>query len=188
MPDAVKYTKKLSGARVLVIGGSSGIGFAVAEACVENGCTVIISSSQQSRIDSSISRLLTSYPSAKDRVIGHPCDLASSSAEENIKALFSKVGTVDHIVFTAGDKLATIPLKDATLESMQKAGMVRFFSPLLVAKYAPHHLSPGPSSSITLTTGSASEKPVAGWSVPASYAGAMHSMMRNLALDLRPIR
>ena len=189
MSDAVKYTKKLSGARILVIGGSSGIGFAVAEACVENGCTVIISSSQQTRIDSSISRLLKSYPSAKDRVTGHLCDLASSSSsEENIKVLFSNVGTVDHIVFTAGDKLATIPLKDATLESMQKAGMVRFFAPLLVAKYAPNHLSPGPNSSITLTTGSVSEKPLAGWSVPASYAGAMHSMMRNLALDLKPIR
>ncbi|KAL8732458.1 MAG: hypothetical protein Q9181_003941 [Wetmoreana brouardii] len=188
MADAKKYTDKLANARVLVIGGSSGIGFSVAEACLENNCTVIISSSQRSRIDSAISRLLSSYPSAKDRLSGHPCDLSSPTLEENIKSLFSKVSTLDHIVYTAGDRLATMPLGEATLEKIQKAGMVRFFAPLLVAKHAVAHLAPGPNSSITLTTGVVSEKPNAGWAVPASYSAGLHSMMRALALDLKPTR
>ncbi len=188
MSDAQKYTNKLSGARVLVIGGTSGIGFCVAEACLEHGCKVILSSSQQSKIDSSISRLLEAYPSAKDRLSGHPCDLSSQSVEENITSLFSKTGTVDHIVFTAGDRLSTVPLREATLEIIQRAGMVRFNSALLVAKHGSEHLAPGPNSSITLTTGSASEKPIAGWTVPASYAAGLQSMMRNLALDLKPTR
>ena len=188
MSDAQKYTNKLAGARVLIIGGSSGIGFAVAEACLEHRCKVIISSSQQSRIDSSIERLLKQYPSTKDRLSGYPCDLSSPSVDENIKSLFSKIDVLDHIIFTAGDPLATIPLKEATLESIQRAGMVRFFAPLLVAKYGHEHLAPGPGSSIILTTGTISEKPMAGWTIPASYAGGHHSMMRNLALDLKPTR
>ena len=188
MADTQKYSNKLAGARVLVVGGTSGIGFCVAEACLEYGCTVIVSSSRQSRIDSSIERLLNSYPSAKDRLSGYPCDLSSPSVEDNIKSLFSKVGTLDHIVFTAGDRLATVPLKDATLEAIQRAGMVRFNGALLVAKHGSEHLTPGPNSSITLTTGTVSEKPIEGWTVPASYAGGQHSMMRNLALDLKPIR
>lgn len=188
MADAQKYTNKLANARVLVVGGSSGIGFSVAEACVEHKCTVIISSSQQSRIDDAISRLLKSYPSAKDRVSGYPCDLSSDSAEENIKTLFSKTGTLDHIVFTAGDKLATIPLPEVTIENLQRAGMVRFNGPLLVAKHGSGKLAPGPNSSITLTTGTVSEKPLPGWTASASYAAGLHSMMRSLALDLRPTR
>lgn len=188
MLDAQKYTNKLSGAKVLVVGGSSGIGFCVAEACLENGCTVVISSSQQSRIESAIDRLLKSYPSAKDRLSGYPCDLTSPSMEDNIKALFSKTGTLDHIVFTAGDRLLTMPLKDVTLEAVQSAGMVRFNGALFVAKHGCEHLNPGPRSSITLTTGTVSEKPVAGWTVAASYAAGLHSMMRGLALDLRPTR
>ncbi|MCJ1302053.1 hypothetical protein MMC08_004854 [Hypocenomyce scalaris] len=191
MADAQTYTSKLHSARVLIIGGSSGIGFSVAEACLENGCTVILSSSSHTRIESAISRLHTSYPSAKSsaRVTGHPCDLSTASTlESNIQALFEKVGTVDHIVYTAGDKLAIIPLAEATLEKVQQAGMVRFFAPLLVAKHAVSHLSPGPAASLTLTTGTVSEKPIAGWSVVAPYAGGLHSMMRNLALDLKPIR
>ena len=188
MSDAKKYTAKLSGARILVIGGSSGIGYAVAEASVELGAIVIISSSQDSRVKSSIEKLIETYPSAKDRVSGHACDLSVPTMEENIKKLFEQTGKLDHIVFTAGNTLTTTALQEITLEVAQKAGMVRFFAPLLVAKYAPQYLSPGPASSLTLTTGSASQKPVPGWSVSASYAGGLHSMMRNLALDLKPIR
>ncbi len=188
MSDAKKYTAKLSGARILIIGGSSGIGYSVAEASVESGATVIISSSQESRVKSSIEKLLETYPSAKDRVSGHACDLSVQSMEENIKKLFEQTGKLDHVVFTAGDALATTPIHEATLEGIQKAGMVRFFAPLLVAKYASKYLSAGPASSLTLTTGSASQRPIAGWSVPASYGGGLHSMTRNLAVDLAPIR
>ncbi|KAL8686746.1 MAG: hypothetical protein Q9218_006895 [Villophora microphyllina] len=189
MSDAQKYINKLAGARVLVIGGTSGIGFCVAEACLENKCTVILSSSQQSKIESSISRLLKTYPSARDRLSGHPCDLASPNVEDNIKSLFSKIGTVlDHIVFTAGDRLVTMPLKEVTLETIQRAGMVRFNGAMLLAKHAVEHLAPGPNSSLTLTTGTVSEKPIADWTVSASYAAGLHSMMRNLALDMKPTR
>lgn len=190
MTDSKKYSNKLAGARVLVIGGSSGIGYCVAEASLEFGASVIISSSQQSRIDSSIDRLLTTYPSAKGRVAGYPCDLSSPSVEANIEKLFERCGgpKFDHIVLTAGDSLATLKLDDVTLESIQKAAMVRFNSPLLLAKHAPKHLNPGPASSITLTSGSVSRKPNKDWSIVASYAAGSHGMMRNLALDLAPIR
>lgn len=188
MTDSKKYTSKLSGARVLIIGGSSGIGYCVAEALLESGASVIICSSQDSRVKSSIESLLKSYPSAKDRLSGQTCDLSSDAVEGNIATLFQETGTVDHIIHTAGDKLASLPIEEVTLENMQKAGMVRFFAPLLLAKYAPKYLSGGPASSLTLTTGSVSEKPIPGWPVIASYAAGNHGMVRNLALDLAPVR
>ena len=190
MADSKKYSNKLVGARVLIIGGSSGIGYCVAEACLEFGASVVISSSSQSRIDSSISQLLKTYPSAQRRIEGYACDLSSPSVEANIERLLQRCGSpqFDHIVFTAGDSLATSKLSDTTLESMQKAAMVRFNAPLLLAKHAPQHLKPGPASSITLTTGSVSRKPIKDWSVVAGYATGIHGTMRNLALDLAPIR
>jgi NAD(P)-dependent dehydrogenase (short-subunit alcohol dehydrogenase family) len=66
--------------------------------------------------------------------------------------------------------------------------MVRFFGPILLAKHASKHLTDGPASSITLTTGSGGEKPNANWSAMAGYLGGLHALMRNLALDLKPIR
>lgn len=56
------------------------------------------------KIDKTIQRLTASYPDAKDRVSGHPCDLASPDVEGNLKALFefaTKYGKLDHVVDTA---------------------------------------------------------------------------------------
>ena len=187
--DSKKYTSKLADARILIIGGSSGIGYSVAEASLEYGASVIISSSQKARVDTAIDQLITTYPSAEGRIVGYPCDLSSPSLEANIERLFSQCGDkLDHIVFTAGEKLAVMPLEDATLEKIQQAGMVRFIAPLLLAKHAKMYLNVGPASSITLTTGLVSEKPQKNWTVIASYATGLHGMTRSLALDLAPMR
>ena len=95
---------------------------------------------------------------------------------------------LDHIIFTAGEALAIVKIEDATLQTIQKAAMIRFNAPLLLAKHAKKHLNPGPASSIALTTGAVSEKPHLNWSVVASFASGLHGMTRNLALDLAPIR
>jgi len=180
-----KY-QKLASKHVLIIGGTSGIGFAVAEASLESGASVTVSSSSSSRVSSTVASLKSSYPTGK--VAGYVCDLSTSSLETNIKELFEKTGKLDHIVFTAGDKLAGMPIQDITLEKIIAAGQVRFFAPLLVAKIGSKYLNPGPQSSIILTTGGVAETPSPNWSVIASYAAGLHGMARNLALDLKPIR
>jgi len=177
---------RLAGKHVLIIGGSSGIGFSVAEAAIESGAAVTISSSNPSRIETAIKSLESSYPGSQVR--GYACDLSKPTLEEDIERLFEQTGKVDHIVFTAGDKLATVSIHESTLKSIQAAGQVRFFAPLLVAKVGSKYLSPGPEASITITTGSVAEHPMPNWSVVASYAAGLHGMVRNLALDLRPVR
>lgn len=130
MSDQVKYTQKLAGSKVLVLGGSSGIGYGVAEASLEHGCTVFISSSNQDRVNKTVSKLQGLYPSAKDRITGFACNLGDeASLDGNIKELFEKVGKgIDYVVHTAGDSLAMSGLADITMEGVKKAGMVRFVS------------------------------------------------------------
>lgn len=91
-------------------------------------------------------------------------------------------------MFTAGDRLATMPIQEVTLEAIYKAGQIRFAAPLLVAKVGSRYLNKSSDSSIVLTTGSVAEHPHANWSVVAGYASGLHGMTRNLALDLKPIR
>lgn len=133
MSDQTKYTQKLKGSKVLIIGGSAGIGYGVAEASLENGCTVFISSSNPDRVQTAVEKLKKSYPSASDRISGHACNLADeANLEQNIAQLFEKVGTgLDHVVHTAGDSLAVTPVGEISMESVKKAGMVRFFAPLV---------------------------------------------------------
>jgi len=91
-------------------------------------------------------------------------------------------------VFTAGDALASAKLADVDMAFIKKAGMVRFFAPMLLGKLLPAHIRPGPDSSYTLTTGAVSEHPIPDWSVVGSYATGLHGLTRQFALDLRPLR
>jgi NAD(P)-dependent dehydrogenase (short-subunit alcohol dehydrogenase family) len=197
--DATKYTSKLYATRILIIGGSSGIGYAVAEACLEFGARVAISSSNPERVNAAVEKLQSSYPSKKGDVCGVVVDLGKaetleSELENVLKSSAQKLNDgndgakLDHVVFTAGDALATIKLADMTYQNIVAAGQVRFFAPLLLAKFLPRYLEGSYRSSYTITTGMIAESTIPDWSVIASYAGGHHSMVRNLALDLRPIR
>ncbi|KAH8434289.1 uncharacterized protein LDX57_011929 [Aspergillus melleus] len=180
-----KYQKLLN-KHVLVIGGTSGMGYAVAEASLASGAHVTISSSNQGRIDDRIKRLQSAYPNA--RVNGVVCDLAHDTLKADLIKLFEKVGKLDHIVFTATEPPKLIPYEDITLEYWRTAGQMRLFAPFFVAHIGAKYLTPSPESSIVLTTGTSSEKPIAGWPVVASYAASLKGLTRNLALDLKPIR
>jgi hypothetical protein len=77
-------------------------------------------------------------------------------------------------VYTAGDALSSMKVSEIDLPKIKAAGHIRFFVPLLVAKHASAYLSPGPESSIILTTGTVSDHPIPDWSVIASYAAGLH--------------
>jgi NAD(P)-dependent dehydrogenase (short-subunit alcohol dehydrogenase family) len=158
----------------------------VAEASLEFGASVTISSSSSSNVESCVEKLKRSYPAGK--ISGHGCDLSKPTMEKEIESLFKQTGNVDHIIFTAGDKMAFQPVQEITFESIQKGGVVRFIAPLLVAKVGSKYLNAGPASSITFTTGSVAEHPMPNWTIVASYAAGLFGMTRNLALDLKPVR
>jgi NAD(P)-dependent dehydrogenase (short-subunit alcohol dehydrogenase family) len=190
-----KYISKLQNKRVLILGGTSGIGFCVAEAGIESGAKVIISGSRQSKIDSAIERIKSSYPDCGTRISGHACDLADTDAlEQNLEALLkfaTSEGTkkLDHVVFTAGDSFNVKGLADMTVDSIHKLGTVRFVAAILLGKLlVPKYINSSAESSITLTGSVNSTKPSAGWSVLAGWGAAIEGLSRGLAVDLKPIR
>ncbi len=192
-----KYSSKLRGKRILVLGGTSGIGFCVAEACVEYGATVIVSSSQQSKIDKTLSRLRDSYNSS-DRILGHACDLSGADTlEANLTALLDFATDngehkLDSVVSTAGAGAATFPIIEATLEKLSRPSVISLYAPSvlasLIARSPGHYMPVSRASSITLTGGIAGHKPPPGWSMYAGWIVAKEGLMRGLAVDLKPIR
>jgi NAD(P)-dependent dehydrogenase (short-subunit alcohol dehydrogenase family) len=166
----------LTGQRVLILGGSAGIGLAVAQAAAAEGAVVVIASSQPARV----AHALRSLPAGSE---GYPLNLTD---EPQIQAFFAQCGAFDHLVFTAGDALHLHALEATELPAARQAFAVRYFGALAAIKYALPYLQA--RGSVVLTSGIAAVRPVRDWAVGASLCGAMESLTRALAVELAPRR
>ncbi|RAH69236.1 oxidoreductase, short chain dehydrogenase/reductase family [Aspergillus aculeatinus CBS 121060] len=202
-PTNTISVNKLAGTRVLVIGGTSGIGFAVARAALEHGASVFLASSQARKVDDALTRLRTLYPDpgSQSRIAGGcACNLGDpATSETHVRSLLEQATTttsttgktfLDHIVYTAGDALGLKPVTDPTLTvaDIHAAGTVRVLGALMVAKHARSYMRVSARSSITFTSGVNGHRPARGWALAAASGGAVEGMARGLAVDLAPVR
>ncbi len=168
----------LEGRHIVILGGSSGIGFAVAEAALAAGATVRIGSTNAAKIEDALARL---GPQASGAIV-------NTTDEASLAAFFGSLGQIDHLVHTAGDRLprglAIGPEFD--LAAAQGAMGARFWGPLLAIKHALPKLSP--EASVTLTAGLYAHRPTKGSSMSTAIAGAVEHLARGLAVDLAPVR
>ncbi len=98
--------KTLENKRIIVLGGSSGLGLATAQAAAADGAEVIIVSSNQQRIDQALATL-------PENSKGFALSLVR---EENIKSFFSSIGNFDHLVYTAGENISMSMVDDTDIE------------------------------------------------------------------------
>jgi NAD(P)-dependent dehydrogenase (short-subunit alcohol dehydrogenase family) len=162
--------------RVVIVGGSSGIGLAVAEEVASQGSEVVIISSKAERVQEAIR-------SIAGKARGHAVDVSDQGA---VKGFFTNLGPFDHLVFTAGDSLQLHALADTNLRQARRAFELRYWSALATVKYGSPHIRKG--GSIVLTTGVAGQRPQSGWVIAASVCGTIEALTRALAVELAPIR
>jgi NAD(P)-dependent dehydrogenase (short-subunit alcohol dehydrogenase family) len=162
--------------RVVVLGGSSGIGLAVARQAAAQGASVVIASSSAERVQKAIE-------SVGGEAEGQAVDL---SDERATAIFFSKLGTFDHLVFTAGDRLHVHDLASTDLQQARRAFELRYWAALAAVKYGSPHIRK--EGSIVLTTGVAGQRPHKGWVIAASVCGTIEALTRALAIELAPIR
>ena len=162
---------------VVVIGGSSGIGLAVARRCLADGHRVVIAGRSADRLAAAQAEL-----GRPERLAAIPADIVSRA---DLEALFGTARPVGHVVVTAAD-LSYGPVGTLTETSMLSALRSKILGPLLVAQIAAPLL--GESGSITYTSGIAAGRPATGGTLTATVNGALESMVRGLALELAPIR
>jgi NAD(P)-dependent dehydrogenase (short-subunit alcohol dehydrogenase family) len=164
---------KLAGKKVVVLGGTSGFGFATARSAAAADAQVVIASRNQGNVDKAIAQLSTG-------VTGATLDITD---ESSLQDFFDDLGALDHLVITAGD---TAPAFNPTIQQARQAFEVRFWGLYCAVQAAVPHIQPG--GSITLTNGIVALRPWKGWALTSAIAGAVESFTRGLALDLAPIR
>jgi NAD(P)-dependent dehydrogenase (short-subunit alcohol dehydrogenase family) len=161
----------LAGKKVVVVGGSSGIGLSTAELARREGADVIIASRNAERLK------------AVAATLGATAIPADVTSDKGVEDLFRACGAVDHVVVTAA-QLKTGPFKTVSMEDVRGTMEGKFWGAWRVARSA--EIRPG--GSLTLVSGYLSIRPRPNSAIVGAANGAIESLARSLALELAPVR
>ena len=164
---------KLNHARVLVVGGSSGIGLAAAAAAAEAGAAITIASRSPTKLESAINALgKTARAVALDTG-----DVAA------VERFFADEAPWDHVIVTAA-QTPTGPVRTLGLADAKAAMESKFWGAYRVARAA--KIREG--GSLTFVSGFLSVRPSANSVLQGAINAALEALARGLALELAPVR
>ena len=166
---------QLADKRVVIIGGSSGIGLGAARAAIAAGATVTIAGSNAQKADAVAAEL---GPTAT----GAQVDVRDA---RSIQTLFDGLGGLDHLFFTAAPgktgAFLELPLDDA-----RRYLDGHFWGSYIAAKSAAPRLRSG--GSITFLSGGYNRRPHPGTAMVCASQSAIEGLARALAVELSPTR
>lgn len=163
-------TSSLNGKTVIVIGGSSGIGAAVAKAAAARGAQVVLAGR----------RLV---PGVENSLRSEPVDVTDAAS---LQRLFETVGRFDHLVYTSGPSVRAKTLIETDLSEAQENFNVKLWGSLRAIQLALPFLSE--HGSISLTSGQLGRKSVAGQFIKTGINAATEALVKQLAKELAPRR
>lgn len=162
-----------TGQRILVAGGSSGIGLASAQMAAQYGAQVTIAARSAERLAKAAAQ------------IGHGAQHAVLDlTDAEAVARFGEAGGIwDHMIVTGSDvKIA--PVRDLPLPDARQAFDSKFWGFYHLARSA--RIAPG--GSLSVVAGFLATRPVAGRALMGAINGALESLVQGLALELKPVR
>jgi NAD(P)-dependent dehydrogenase (short-subunit alcohol dehydrogenase family) len=165
--------------RVVIIGGSSGIGLETARLALAEGALVTIAGRSEERLQ----RAAKALAPGDGRLRSVVADL---SDESSIRSLFAGESLVDHVFVPAGElQPGAGDLLKSDIDGLRAILEVRLLGVTHVVRQVRTKMEDG---SITLMSGLYSTRPAPGGGMGAAAVAAVEGMTRALALDLAPIR
>ncbi len=167
--------EQLGGQRILVVGASSGIGRAVAEACADRGATVVVASRSQETLEE-----IADTTAGISRAV--ECDVRESESVERAVATASEqLGGLDAVVnsagvITRGDILGTDDEELEWVVDVNLQGMLR----VARAAVPPLRESEG---ALVLVSSQLGEVGAEGLSVYCATKGGINNLTRQLAVE-----
>ena len=165
--------RSLAGTRVLVLGGSSGIGLATAKAAAAAGAEVTVASRSNDKVNAAVAQV-------GGGAVGVPLDTTNDTA---LEAFFSKQPEWDHIVVSVAAGRSA-GLQDLSLQDAHGNMNAKFWTAYKTARFA--RISP--EGSLTLVSGFLSQRPNKDALLQGCINAALESLGRGLALALSPVR
>ena len=162
---------QLAGKKVVVVGGSSGIGLATAELAKKSGAEVVIASRSAEKLAAAAGR------------VGAKTIQVDVTSDDSVASLFKQCGAVDHVVVTAA-QLKTGPFRSVAMDDVRATLEGKFWGAWRCARFA--EIAAG--GSLTLVSGFLSVRPRPNSAIVCAANGALESLTRSLALELAPVR
>jgi NAD(P)-dependent dehydrogenase (short-subunit alcohol dehydrogenase family) len=163
----------VAGQNVLVVGGSSGMGFATARLAAVMGAAVTIASRSEEKV-----RAATGSIGA--RAAGRVIDVTN---DEGVAAFFSDGTVWDHVIVT-GSQVKIGPVRELPIETARAAFDSKFWGFYRVARAA--RIRPG--GSLGVIAGFLATRPASGRALMGAINAALESLVQGLALELKPVR
>ena len=171
-----------TGKRIVLIGGSAGIGLATAKRASQLGASLVIASRSGQRLQS-----------AEAQIDGPvECHRLEATDESAVAQFFSKIGAFDHLsvlVPGATDKQHTA-MFDQFLKmdsnAFQQVITNRFWTQCYAARHGAPNLNAG--GSIVFVSNTQPRKAIENYSASAAACGAIETLARVLAMELAPLR
>lgn len=159
--------------RVLVIGGSSGIGLAIAQQAAAIDAHVTIASRSAEKL----------ARAADSMAAGIAVAVLDTGDETAIERFFIENEAWDHIVVSAA-QTPSGPVRKLSLEDAKQAMESKFWGAYRIAKAA----RIAEHGTLTFISGFLSERPSSSSVLQGAINAALESLARGLALELSPVR
>lgn len=156
--------------RVVVMGGTSGIGLAVAEQLTGEGAQVIVTGRDPAKL-----------AGVQDRVAG--AEQVDGTDEQAVAEFFARIGPVDHLVLAFSQGAGALgPVRELTADAVRGAFDGKVIAYLTALRHAVV------TGSITLLSAASARGALPGTVVLAAANGAVERLVPPLAVELAPVR
>jgi NAD(P)-dependent dehydrogenase (short-subunit alcohol dehydrogenase family) len=166
----------LQGQKILIVGGTSGIGFATAQLVAAQGGTPIITGRDAARLEKAVAALPA----------GARGEVMDFTQDASVDAALTRLIAIDHLVLTASSSAAWGPFGQIDTSQLATAFQNKAWGYWRVTQAAVKHLSA--TGSITMVSGAAARLAAPGMAGLAAVNGAINGFAQVLAVELAPRR
>lgn len=166
----------LNNQRVVIIGGTSGMGLETARMLAASGAQVVISGRTHEKVEQALAGI-------EGAVTG---EVVNANSQEDTAAFFQRVGSFDHLVLTLGGNEGSGPFRTLDLALLRRAFDDKFWPVVIAAQTSLDFIRK--DGSLTIVTAITAHTPLPGGVALGAVNSALESMVRTLALELQPLR
>ena len=179
---------RLKGKSIIITGGESGIGRAIALRCLDEGASVVISGISEEDMESTYSEAIKK--GMDERVQNLITDVTEpDQVQKAIDFTLKKFGRLDAAIANAGAFCSSTPFGEWSVDEMERLVSVNLTGVFYLLHSAAKVLvSQGEGGSLLATGSSTGIRPIPNLIPYTSTKGGVHQMMRGLAVELAPYK